>query len=36
MKLHTLLEKLKTNLPDQEVTGVTDNTRVLEKGMVYV
>ena len=36
MKLHTLLENLKTNLPDQEVTGVTDNTRVLEKGMVYV
>ena len=36
MKLYTLLEKLKTTLPDREITGVTDDTRKLRKDMVFV
>ena len=36
MKLYTLLETLKTALPDREITGVTDDTRKLEPDMVFV
>ena len=36
MKLHTLLENLNTVLADTEVTGVTDDTRVLQKDMIFV
>ena len=36
MKLHSLLEKLETVLPDIEVTGVTDNTRAFRPGNVFV
>lgn len=36
MKLHALLEDLKTPLADTEITGVTDNTRKLKPGMVFV
>ncbi len=36
MKLYTLLENLKTPLPDREITGVTDNTRALKPDMVFV
>lgn len=36
MKLHSLLENLKTNLADTEITGVTDDTRALKEGMVFV
>ena len=36
MKLYTLLETLETALPDTEITGVTDDTRKLRPGMVFV
>ena len=36
MKLHALLENLNTNLADTEVAGVTDDTRALKPGMVFV
>ena len=36
MKLYSLLESLQTALPDTEITGVTDNTRKLVPGMVFV
>ena len=36
MKLYTLLERLETSLPDTEITGVTDDTRKMQKGMVFV
>lgn len=36
MKLYTLLEGLQTALPDTEVTGVTDDTRKMQKDMVFV
>ena len=36
MKLYELLENLKTDLPDTEITGVTDDTRAVQAGMVFV
>ena len=36
MRLYELLENLPTTLPDTEVTGVTDDTRALKAGMVFV
>ncbi|MBR3268003.1 MAG: UDP-N-acetylmuramoyl-L-alanyl-D-glutamate--2,6-diaminopimelate ligase [Oscillospiraceae bacterium] len=36
MKLYALLEQLKTALPDTEITGVTDDSRAVEPGMLFV
>lgn len=36
MKLYTLLETLETALPDREISGVTDDTRRMKPGMVFV
>ena len=36
MKLYALLETLQTALPDREITGVTDDTRELKPGMLFV
>lgn len=36
MRLYTLLEDLSTALPDCEITGVTDDTRKITEGMVFV
>ena len=36
MRLYTLLEGLSTALPDREITGVTDDTRKVKEGMVFV
>ncbi len=36
MKLYTLLEGLETSLPDSEITGVSDDTRKIGEGMVFV
>lgn len=36
MKLYALLEGLATALPDSEITGVSDDTRRICKGMVFV
>ena len=35
MKLYTLLEGLKTALPDREISGVTDDTRKIRQDMVF-
>ena len=36
MKLYTLLEGLAAAMPDCEITGVTDDTRKIAEGMVFV
>ena len=36
MKLYALLEGLATALPDSEITGVSDDTRNIREGMVFV
>ncbi len=36
MKLYTVLESLQTALPDCEITGVTDDTRKVREGMIFV
>ena len=36
MKLYTILDNLSTALPDIEITGVTDNTRDIKPGMLFV
>ncbi len=36
MKLYTLLEDRKTTLPDQEITAVTDDSRKVCAGCIYV
>ncbi len=36
MKLYTLLEGLQTSLPDSEISGVSDDTRKITEGMVFV
>ena len=36
MKLYDLLEQLKTTLPDTDITGVTDDTRAVQPGMLFV
>ncbi len=36
MNLYSVLEGLPTALPDTEITGVTDNTKLLKKGMIFV
>lgn len=36
MKLYALLEGLATHLPDSEITGVSDDTRRISAGMVFV
>ena len=36
MKLYTILEDMQTALPDIEITGITDDTKKLEPGMLFV
>ncbi len=36
MTLYNILEDLSTALPDREITGVTDNTKLLREGMLFV
>ena len=36
MKLYTILENLSTPLADREITGVTDNTKNVKDGMIFV
>ena len=36
MTLYSILEGIPTTLPDCEITGVTDNTKALEAGMIFV
>ena len=36
LTLYSILEDLSTALPDMEITGVTDNTKLMREGMLFV